>query len=193
MNEVRDAFSLARSQAATMAESTLYPVALVTDGEWLAYRSGPPAGQLSSWLAACDGGAPLLESMLPEIRLLALRLALRRGLPAQGLPPRLAEPADWLAARILLLEWRQVALGLDELAALDDANRRAAELAAAAGLAWRPALPVLLSGGRGEGGLQGWSPRPAQPGAGRGVAAALDASRRARAGLAGRFEKLLNC
>ncbi|OHX12781.1 hypothetical protein [Chromobacterium sphagni] len=193
MNEVRDALSLARSQIAVAAGQTLCPVALVTDGEWLAYRPGLPAGQLSSWLAACDGGVCLLESMLPEIRQLALLLALRRGLPQQATPPRIAEPADWLAARILLLQWRQVALGLDELALLDCANRRAAEWATAVGLEPRPALPVLLPAGRGIACLQGWSAQWMAAAGGGGASAAIASSRQARAGLAARCEILLDC
>ncbi|MBA8734803.1 hypothetical protein [Chromobacterium violaceum] len=176
MNEVSDALSLATSRSLPQADLPLYPAALTTDGEALAYRPGPPR--------ALPDGACLSEALLPEIRLLALRLALGRGWPEGRTPERVAEPADWLAARILLLEWQQVELALDELALLDEANRRAQALAAARGLAFQPALPVLLPTGRAPGALRGWRAHPLPRG---GVA---EASRRCRERLSARFAEL---
>ncbi|UTH76669.1 hypothetical protein [Chromobacterium sp. IIBBL 290-4] len=143
------ALTLALSDHPFRADRPLYPVALATDGEWLAYRPGSPHG------APADGC--LLESLLPEIRQLALHMALRRGLPAGDTPARIAEPADWLAARLLLLEWKQLAVGLADLALLDEANRRAASFAEAAGWTREATLPVLSAQGRAPGLLQGWS------------------------------------
>jgi hypothetical protein len=153
MNEISDALILATHAQQPQAQLAGYPVALATDGEWLAYRPGSPQFPPQ---AAC-----LLESLLPEIRQLALHLALRRGLPRGRTPSRIAEAADWLAARMLLLEWRQLAVGLDELSLLDEANLRARQFAEAAGWEWTPTLPLLLPAGRTEGMLQGWSAAPA--------------------------------
>ncbi|AUH49647.1 hypothetical protein CXB49_01770 [Chromobacterium sp. ATCC 53434] len=176
MNEVSDVLILATSRSLPQAALPLYPVALATDGEALAYRPGPPS--------ALPDGACLSEALLPEIRLLALRLALARGWPEGATPDRVAEAADWLAARILLLEWRQVELALGELALLDEANRRARALADARGLAFAPALPVLLPAGREAGTWRGWRAHPLPRG---GVA---EASRRCRERLTARFAEL---
>ncbi|MCD4503575.1 hypothetical protein LQR30_05625 [Chromobacterium piscinae] len=176
MNEVSDALSLATSRSLPQADLPLYPVALATDGEALAYRPGPPP--------RLPAGGCLSEALLPEIRELALRLALARGWPQGRTPDRVAEPADWLAARILLLEWQQVELALDELALLDEANRRASGLAKARSVAFSPALPVLLPAGREPGALRGWRAHPLPWG---GVA---EASRRCRERLAARFAEL---
>ncbi|AXE29262.1 hypothetical protein DK842_04630 [Chromobacterium phragmitis] len=176
MNEVSDALSLATSRSLPQTDLPLYPAALATDGEALAYRPGSPQ-------ALPEGGC-LSEALLPEIRLLALRLALRRGLPFGPTPARIAEPADWLAARILLLEWKQVELALDELTLLDEANRRARALAESLALAYQPALPVLLPAGREPGAMRGWRAQPLPRG---GVA---EASRRCRERLSARFAEL---
>ncbi|POZ62666.1 hypothetical protein [Chromobacterium alticapitis] len=167
MTPDREALTLALSDHPFRADRPLYPVALATDGEWLAYRPGSPRG------APADGS--LLESLLPEIRQLALHLALRRGLPPGATPARIADPADWLAARLLLLEWRQLAVGLDELALLDEANRRAANFVEAAGWTRLATLPVLSAPGLAPGVLQGWSETAAPQG---GVVAGSRAFRR---------------
>lgn len=153
MHEISDIRILAPHAQPHAAARALYPVALSTDGERLAYRPGSPQ--------ALPERACLLESLLPEIRQLALHLAMRRGLPPGVTPARIAEPADWLAARLLLLAWRQLEVGLDELAGLDEANRRAERLAEAAGWEWTPVLPVLSPARRADGVLRGWSDAPA--------------------------------
>ncbi|WP_434632886.1 hypothetical protein [Chromobacterium sp. CV08] len=176
MNEVSDVLTLAISRSLPSAALPLYPVALAADGEALAYRPGPPT--------ALPDGACLSEALLPEIRLLALRLALTRGWPEGRTPDRVADAADWLAARILLLEWRQVELALGELALLDEANRRARALSDARGMVFEPVLPILLPAGRAAGAWRGWRAHPLPQG---GVA---EASRRCRERLAARFAEL---
>ena len=79
-------------------------------------------------------GLPLLEGLLPDIRLLAVLSAARRHQFDGSLTPaQLSDEADWLAARILVLGAEYVQLTPAQLPLLEQANQRLRELAQAAG------------------------------------------------------------
>jgi hypothetical protein len=108
----------------------LKPIALVCDGECLGPRLDLSSHPLARWLSRQRRSGWLLESMLPEIRLLAMLLAARRP-RARPTPPRLSDEADWLAARIYLLRLEKVEMAEAENDVLARANDRLRELCGA--------------------------------------------------------------
>lgn len=79
-------------------------------------------------------GLPLLEGLLPDIRLLAVLSASRRQrFDGSCTPAQLSDEADWLAARILVLGAEYVQLTPAQLPLLTQANLRLRELAQVAG------------------------------------------------------------
>lgn len=75
-------------------------------------------------------GALFLESMLPQVRSVAMMIAASRHDFKQASPKNFTEEADWFAARILVLNARVFHLDISLRPMLDTANRRAAEFAA---------------------------------------------------------------
>ena len=104
-------------------------------------------------------GLPLLEGLLPDIRLLAVLSAARRhrfGEDART-PARLSDDADWLAARILVLGAKYVQLTPDQLPLLEQANQRLRELAQLAGCRPACAAAMLSANGVSASTLRFWS------------------------------------
>ncbi|MBA8734503.1 hypothetical protein [Chromobacterium violaceum] len=129
----------------------LRPIILVRDGECLRQALDHGRHPLTAWLSRQRQCGWLLESLLPEIRLLAMLLAARRA-GCRPTPPRLSDEADWLAARIYLLRLERVEMAKLENDILEQANARLRELcgAAAPEAAALPAsfgpVPWLLGG-----------------------------------------------
>lgn len=84
-------------------------------------------------------GALFLESMLPQIRSVAMMIAASRHDFSQASPKNFTEEADWFAARILVLKARVFHLDISLRPMLETANRRAAEFAAKHQLPFAPA------------------------------------------------------
>ncbi|AOZ50091.1 hypothetical protein [Chromobacterium vaccinii] len=129
----------------------LKPIALVRDGECLGRSLDLARHPLADWLSRQRHSGWLLESMLPEIRTLAMLLAARRP-RVKPTPARLSDEADWLAARIYLLRLEKVEMAEAEKDILARANDRLRELcgagapAAAACPAPSPQPAWLLAG-----------------------------------------------
>ncbi|MCP9759707.1 hypothetical protein EGI20_10370 [Aquitalea sp. S1-19] len=136
--------------------AVLWPVYLLTDGE--AMVAGEPVS-LAPLSALETGDAGLIESLLPEIRQLAMVLASRRYQETSPAAVRLSDAADWLAARILLLGLTHIALSESGLGQLAIANQRLAALAQELGLKAPRAEALLLvpSPGTASTLMQGWS------------------------------------
>nr|WP_199067702.1 hypothetical protein [Chromobacterium sp. ASV5] len=179
MNEISDAAQLTRDQARLVPERGQYAILLLTDCERLANAVAPQAEHVPTLLQTAARQGCLLESLLPDIRALALLLAARRQ-GAGPTPSRLADAADWLAARILLLDLSHVAVHLADFNLLDEANRRIAAWSEELARPLKPALPVLLTrapaADRGWW-LQGWSRQAPPSVSGGDLASALAASR----------------
>ncbi|MDO4696050.1 MAG: hypothetical protein Q4A49_00720 [Neisseria sp.] len=84
-------------------------------------------------------GALFLESMLPQVRSIAMMIAASRHDFKQPSPKNFTEEADWFAARILVLNARVFHLDISLRPMLETANRRAAEFAARHSLPFTPA------------------------------------------------------
>ncbi|MEO9386411.1 hypothetical protein [Chromobacterium phragmitis] len=172
----------------TSRRGELRPVILIRDGEWLARSLDHARHPLFSWIAGQRQCGWLLESQLPEIRLLATLLAARRHQPSPT-PSRLSDEADWLAARIYLLRLEQVEMADTENGTLAQANARLRELCGpsaplAAAIAPASAQPAWLQ--------TGWAPI-LQPVRDVGGAAAMAAnSRRMRPQCQSRLASLIS-
>ncbi|MDO4997801.1 MAG: hypothetical protein Q4E16_04060 [Neisseria sp.] len=97
--------------------------------------------QLSTCVLLCDGNAHrpdllanaqpsshqhlIAESLLPQIRTTALLIAAARHRFDAPSPQIFADEADWLAARILVLQARVFYLDIKQQATLQTANQRA--------------------------------------------------------------------
>lgn len=187
MNEVSDAVQIARASARAALEGEAWSVTLLTDGEAFANTVAPQAGYLRDYLlTGAATGQVVLESLLPEIRALAMLLASRRQRGAKGcMPARLADAADWLAARIAVLRLSHVVVTTTTLPCLDEANQRLKALSEETGHALPPASPVLMTGLLAPSGeqplLQAWSLHPSlAPGRATDMAGCLSASRQLR-------------
>ena len=99
--------------------------------------------------ACLPPGVDVAESLLPEVRQLAILLAARRQVPCARTPDRLTDAADWLAARIVLFELASLALPAAELPLLAEANARIRALGQALGLSLPTAQLAPLSDARG--------------------------------------------
>lgn len=128
---------------------TVWPVTIITDAEMLS-RQSLGAAQLASAvqrLCQTETAPILVESALPEVRMLAVLLAATRtALATAPSPDHFTDAADWLAARIVLLKLSHVALHPAELPLLDQANERLQRFAVRTVCHAPAALPVLLSG-----------------------------------------------
>jgi len=91
------------------------------------------------------GRATVLEALLPPLRAAAMLLAARRVDWSAASPARLADEADWMAARILVLGLSEVSVTLAQLPLLETANQRLQELGAGVGLQLGPATPALVA------------------------------------------------
>lgn len=110
---------------------TLRVCHLVTDGN--AHRSdlllaGPPQRDML-----------VCESMLPQIRTVALMIAAGRLRKDKQTPRIIADEADWFAARILVLQARIIHLDISLKFMLETANRRAEAFARRHKLPFTPA------------------------------------------------------
>jgi hypothetical protein len=142
----------------------LWSITVVTDAEALSVGRYPldTVMQQVERLRYRESGTLVPESVLPEIRCLAMLLAAGRARWEQGSSPeRFSDESDWLAARIQLLSLSHVECTLEQLPALDLANRRLRSWCAAVGVRAVSALPVLLTHSRAlpgrPGCLRGWS------------------------------------
>ena len=159
MNEVSDARQIARESANLVLDGAVWSVTLLTDGEALANTVAPQTDSLYHTLQHHDqtSATPVLESLLPDIRALAMLLSSLRSKSTRS-PSRFADEADWLAARIAVLALSHVAVTLPELSLLDEANRRLRMLSDQLHMTLPTAAPVLLTAPqRNPGMLQGWS------------------------------------
>ncbi|MCD5363487.1 MULTISPECIES: hypothetical protein [Chromobacterium] len=154
MNEVSDAAQIARQSWSLLCPSDAVPVRVLTDGERFANHPAPDAAPISAARQSGD----VLESQLPQLRAMAMLLAAQRWREQGGATPaRLADAADWLAARILLLGLSHVLVTVEVFSRLDLANRRCRAWSEQAGLPFTPALPILVADAGGELCLQAWS------------------------------------
>ena len=159
MNEVSDARQIARESANLVLDGAVWSVTLLTDGEALANTIAPQTDSLYHTLQHHDqtSATPVLESLLPDIRALAMLLSSLRSKSTRS-PSRFADETDWLAARIAVLALSHVAVTLPELSMLDEANRRLRMLSEQLQITLPAAAPVLLTAPqRNNGVLQGWS------------------------------------
>lgn len=146
MDDIRTTLELDRRRMAPLFAGALWSLTLVTDAEALYASRAPALPRLPELdaLAAQEAGATVLESLLPEVRALALLLASRRA--GDGVSPvRFADASDWLAARCHLLGLSHVALPIADLPLLDIANRRLAALLTPHGHSVRAVQPMLLT------------------------------------------------
>lgn len=120
----------------------------VPSAQLAAIETTPPGTRLVLLCGAPGqelGCATVLEAMLPPLRAAAMLLAARRMDWSAAAPARLADEADWMAARILVLGLSEVSVTLAQLPLLEAANCRLQELGAALGLQLRPATPALVT------------------------------------------------
>ncbi|MTD32887.1 hypothetical protein [Paludibacterium denitrificans] len=167
MNPVSDVQPIASECQRVRAEGALSSITLLTDGEVPGQRVPTSSPMVASLLPqrTCAASQWVLESLLPDIRTLAMLLASQRAsLDEAASPARFADAADWLAARIAVLGLSHVEVTLSGLAQLDEANRRLAALAQRSRVSLATAAPVLLtrteaapSDGRV---LRGWAAQP---------------------------------
>ncbi|OQS37271.1 hypothetical protein [Chromobacterium haemolyticum] len=154
MNEVSDAAQIARQSWSLLCPSDAVPVRVLTDGERYANHPAPDA----AWMAAARRDGGVLESRLPQLRAMAMLLAAQRWRERSGeTSARLADAADWLAARILLLGLSHVLVTAESFSLLDLANRRCRAWSEQTGQPFAPALPILVADAGGESCLQAWS------------------------------------
>lgn len=110
----------------------IWNMAVLTDAEWVMQSTKPPVEVNAFVQSFCPqkGRLLLIESLLPEIRLIAIFLAAQRIGAARKMPvvKQWTDAADWLAARILFLELSHVILTEETLPLLNQANRRLARL-----------------------------------------------------------------
>ncbi|MGL6072303.1 hypothetical protein [Craterilacuibacter sp.] len=142
MADSKDIIATPQTALPLARTAVLWPVYLLADAE--ALSCGKPVS-LAPLALLEAGDAGLIESLIPEIRQLAILLAARRYCEAQPAVPRLSDSADWLAARILLLGLTHIALPESALPLLASANRRLAALAGGLGLAAPKAEALLLT------------------------------------------------
>ncbi len=156
MADSRDTITIPQRALPLQRAAVLWPVYLLTDAE--AMVAGEPVS-LAPLSALEAGDAGLIESLLPEIRQLAMVLASRRYQETSPAAARLSDAADWLAARILLLGLSHIALPESGLGQLAIANQRLAALAQELGLAAPRAEALLLVPPPGDASMlmQGWS------------------------------------
>ncbi|AVG18424.1 hypothetical protein CFN79_22635 [Chromobacterium vaccinii] len=134
-----------------LRRADLKPIVLVRDGECLGHSLDLYRHPLAGWLSLQRHSGWLLESMLPEIRQLAMLLAAGRP-RASPTPAWLSDEADWLAARIYLLRLEKVEMAEGDQDILERANSRLRALcgpispAAEACPASSPPSPWLLAG-----------------------------------------------
>ncbi|MDO5059840.1 MAG: hypothetical protein Q4D82_07835, partial [Neisseria sp.] len=96
-----------------------------------------------------EQGALFLESMLPQIRTVAMMFAAERHDFSQASPKMFTDEADWFAARILVLQARIFHLDISLRPMLETANRRAKAFACRHGLPFTPAkIRMSLYAGR---------------------------------------------
>jgi hypothetical protein len=156
MADSKDIIALPQTALPVERTAVLWRVYLLADAEALA--CGKPVS-LAPLALLEAGDAGLIESLIPEIRQLAILLAARRYCEAQPAAKRLSDGADWLAARILLLGLTHIALPESALPVLACANQRLAMLAESLGLAAPRAEALLLTPESGVGAdlIQAWS------------------------------------
>ena len=156
MADSKDIIALPQTALPVARTAVLWPVYLLADAEALA--CGKPVS-LAPLALLEAGDAGLIESLIPEIRQLAILLAARRYCEAQPAAKRLSDDADWLAARVLLLGLTHIALPASSRPQLELANGRLAQLAAELGLPAPRVEALLLTPESAAtcGLIQGWS------------------------------------
>ncbi|MDO5357322.1 MAG: hypothetical protein Q4E77_07495 [Conchiformibius sp.] len=90
------------------------------------------------------------EAMLPEIRAVALLIAAERRQLSRHSPSHFSDDADWLAARIIVLNIRTLHLPDNQQFMLDTANSRARAFARRFSLPFRPAKRQNAHTSRGQ-------------------------------------------
>ncbi|MDF0604227.1 hypothetical protein HZU77_000975 [Neisseriaceae bacterium TC5R-5] len=151
MNAASAAMQLDPNIHSTELDTLTLPWLLLTDVEYFSHQLTLHGASLKATQQNCvNATLPLtMESMLPQIRTLAILLAAKRQhYDHTVIAAQLSEPADWLAARILLLQISHIAIDLQQLIHLDLANQRAANLSQKLNLVFTPALPVLVNHNR---------------------------------------------
>ena len=168
MNDLADERRITAEPVDHRQDDVLWSIAVLTDGELLSASYRP----LSEWLPQVErvrrheGGHLVFESSLPEIRCLAMLLAASRiKWDGAVIAARIADAADWLAARVQVLGWSHVEVSLEQLPILDLANQRLQRMCARSGLAEISVLPILQV--RAPSGtpivMRGWSRLPISP------------------------------
>lgn len=141
MNDLAEIPRLARVSAELSVPAVLWPLAIVADAESMHY---PDSGEAYRTLP----GHAVLESLLPEVRLLACMFAAARHDWVQApSPSRFTSPADWLAARMLVLQPSHVETTPEAWGIFEGALARVADFCGHHGLV-RPVIVPVISGTR---------------------------------------------
>lgn len=149
MNEAFVAQQIMCPVAFAFPAETLCNITILNDVEVLS-RQPKRVADLQAQLSALCGQAShfiLLESAFPEIRLVATLLAgMRFARSTRSRSVHWSDAADWLAARILLLDLSHVVLTTVTFHLLDNANERLAQFANKTGIGVPQAKPMLHLG-----------------------------------------------